>query len=135
MNTNERTLATPDLVGSQQLRALDPARFESIAEHPASRSKSLERAEDDGWNPGPDQRSGEADKCCAQDGPEVVASAWRVLNEPYAFPYEAEYRAAAERGGCEVVRSVEPDHGGYRHELVLESRTPEADPSGKATVV
>lgn len=52
-----------------------------------------------------------------------VASAWRVLPDAYVFPREDEYRASAARNGWELTRSVEPEDGGYRHELVVSKET------------
>jgi hypothetical protein len=110
----------------QDLNSLDPNRFELDAEHAASAAKDFERAQDDGWNP-------VAPECGRQESPELVASAWRVLGGPYAFPHEAEYREAAAKSGHEVISSVQPEDGGFRHELVLEPGTSGPDASDQGT--
>jgi hypothetical protein len=133
MKNNESKLSCTDPQDQQNLKTLDPARFEGIADGTASCSQLSERSEGAGASPEAEWSGGGFERC-SKDRPELVASAWRVLNEPYVFPHEAEYRAAAEKGGCEVTSLVQSEDGGYRHELVLESGTPEADPSGKGTL-
>jgi len=78
------------------------------------------RAKDDGWNSNGELAALAVTEMSLQAQPEVVASAWRVLREPYGFPAEDAYRTRAEDAGRVVTSRVGPEDGGYRYDLILE---------------